>query len=502
MKNCNFFLLIFILLGLLNFAGCDPDDIPDDIRPLAEEGGFEPGSGEIGADGRPLGWGEDTHGKNASPNYKFLFDHNEVLRLDIVIAPSDWQAMMDDMLENFGAFGVMDNFGTSSFSELMEFLFFGAEENPVYVPCDLVFKGNTWHHVGIRFKGNSSLRRAWKSGSYKLPLRLTFDKLEDDFPEIKDQRFYGFKKLGLTNNASDNSLIREKVASEVYRAAGIPVYRDAFCRLFIDYGEGKKYFGLYTLQEIPAKPMLKSVFIEADGNLYKPSGNSASFNSWNPEDFDKETNKDEADFSDVHELYTVLQSDRRNEAAFKQRLEKIFDVDGFLHYLAVNQVMCNWDTYGNVPHNYFLYHDPGDDLLHWIPVDFNFSLATVGFMPVLSLELSPTEVNRRWPLIRYLMDIDDYHAKYVYYVQKTIDEVFYPQRMQAIIAESYQLVRPYVVGNYGEVQPYSSLARPSDFDDAFTYLNTHVKDRYEAAQEFVQKYQQQLTLPGDPSSNR
>lgn len=494
MKIDRYFLSFLIIFATLNFFGCER---PDDIQPPPEEGIFEPGNGEIGEDGHPVGWEEDTHSKKADPNYELLFDHNEVLRLDIAIAPSDWRAMLDDMTEKFGRFGSPFGFGSNFDFSSGEWWNLGGDENPIYVPCNLVFREKTWYHVGIRFKGNASLRTTWQSGSYKLPLRFNFDKFEDEYPEIKNQRFYGFDKLSLASSATDDSLIREKVTNEIFRTAGVPVGRDNYCRVFIDYGEGKKYFGLYTLQEIPAKPMLKSIFTDDDGNLYKPDGNGASFRIWEQDAFDKETNEDEADFGDVRELYDVLHSDRTDEAAFRAGLENIFDVDGFLHYLAINQVISNWDTYGNLPHNYYLYHDPGDDLIHWIPWDFNMSLTTIGVMPALSLELGPGEVNQRWPLIRYLLDIPDYHARYVFYVQKTIEEVFYPERMQTIFDNAYELVSPYVLGEYGEVNRYSNLNYLSDFDTAFSRLDTHVENRYQAARRFVQKYQSELDSPDD-----
>lgn len=491
MKIHHYFLSVLLIFGALFFSGCVPEDKPDDVLP-AEEAVLEPGNIEIGEDGHPMGWAEATHGKNAEANYKLLFDHDDVLRLDIVISPLDWQAMLDDMIQQFGSFGAVGGRTSQSTHNPLEFWDFTGDRNPIYIPCTLVFQGKTWHHVGIRFKGNSSLYYTWKKGSYKMSLRLTFDEFEDEYPEIKNQRFYGFKKLGLANNYLDDAIIREKVTNELFRAAGIPVARDAFCRVYIDYGIGKKYFGLYTLQELPDKPMLKSTFIEDDGNLYKPDGSSASFSSWNPKDFDKETNEKEADFSDVRELYDILHSDRGDEAAFRARLESAFNVDGFLHYLAVNQVVCNWDTYGNTPHNYYLYHDPGDDLLHWIPWDFNYALETVGLMTALSLELGPLEVRQNWPLIRYLLDIPDYHARYVFYVKKTIDEIFYPKRMQTILDETYSKIRPYVIGEYGETRPYSNLSNASTFDRAFKILSTHMQKRFQAAQRFVEKYENEL----------
>lgn len=489
------FCVISILL-LLNLVAvsCDPDNRFSDQQPPQEEGIFEPGSGEIGQDGRPVGWTDETHGKKADPNYELAFGDSdrEVLRVDIVIAPSDWQVMMDDLTEKLGTFGsVFGGFNPSAFDPSDPWNMTG--DNPIYVPCDLVFKGITWYHVGIRFKGNSSLQRAWQQGSYKMSLRFNMDKFEDDFPEIKNQRFYGFDKLSLVSSNLDDSLIREKVAGDIYRDMGVAVAKTAFCRVFIDYGEGKKYFGLYTLQEIPAKPMLKTRFIDDDGNLYKPDGIAASFATWNENAFDKETNEYDADFSDVRELYDILHSDRTDEVAFRSKIESAFDVDGFLLYLAVNQVICNWDTYGRIAHNYYIYHDPGDDLIHWIPWDFTAALwpPAQSSMPPLSLELGPREAGDNWPLIRYLIDIPDYRDRYVSYVKKTIDERFYPERMQAIFAAAKELIAPYVTGTYGEVLGYTNLRRKSDFENQFSMLDTHVENRFARATEFVNNYQPQ-----------
>lgn len=487
-------LLLIVLLGsLVMFAGCVPDDSFGHEQPPAEEGVFEPGTGEIDEDGHPVGWTDATHGKKADPNYELLFgkSDSEVLRLDLVIAPSDWQAMMDDLEEKLGPFGRYGCGGPMPVPDSGAPWDMTGGENPIYVPCNLVFKGITWYHVGIRFKGNSSLTTAWQTGSYKMSMRFNMDKFEDDYPEIKNQRFHGFDNLALASSNLDESLIREKVAGDIYRDMGVPVARTAYCRVFIDYGQGKKYFGLYTLQEVPAKPMLESRFIDSSGNLYKPDGIGASFSSWNEAAFDKETNEDEADFSDVHALYDTLHMDRSDEAAFRASLESIFDVDGFLLYLAVNQVISNWDTYGRIAHNYYLYNDPGDGLLHWIPWDFTAAMhaGLNSYMPPLSLELTKLEVGNLWPLIRYLMDIPDYHAKYVANVKRTIEERFYPERMEAIFASAKALIEPYVTGTYAEVAGYTNLGNKSQFSDEYDKLNAHVETRYATAVQFINRHQ-------------
>src|SRR5690606_8295580 len=98
----------------------------------------------------------------------------------------------------------------------------------------------------MRFKGDSSLIRSRGGGSLKLGFKLNFDKFEDDYPEIENQRFFGFKELSFSNNWSDASFLREKVTADIFREAGVPSAHTAFYAIYVDYGDGPIYFGLYT----------------------------------------------------------------------------------------------------------------------------------------------------------------------------------------------------------------------------------------------------------------
>lgn len=346
-----------------------------------------------------------------------------------------------------------------------------------------MYRGKQWHHAGIRFKGNSSLTSTWGSGSYKLPFRFDFDEFEETYPEIRNQRFFGFQQLSLSSGFPDDSLIREKVVGDIFRIAGVPAPRTAFYRLYIDHGDGPLYFGLYTMVEIPAKPMLETQFSGAGGNLYKPEGTGATFASFDEASFDKETNKDEADFSDVRALYNALHASRGNAESWRVGLEAALNVPGFIRWLAVNTVIQNWDTYGKMSHNYFLYNDPATGLLNWIPWDNNMALSSSQMGGALSLAL--TEAGSGWPLIRYLMDDAAYHEMYLADILSTVTTTFNPERMQPIYAAAHQLIRPYVVGDEGEKASYTLLKGAEAFDAALTTLNSHVEGRYSDAMSFV-----------------
>ena len=376
---------------------------------------------------------------------------------------------------------------------------FGGGANPMYVPCTVEFEGNTWWYVGVRYKGQSSLTSTWSAGVGKLPLRFDFDEFEDDHPEVDDQRFYGFKELSLASNWSDSSYLREKVAHDIFREAGVPAPRTAFYRVYIDFGEGATYFGLYTMTEVPDDPMLLDQFGNDDGNLYKPTSNWVTFDE---DGFDKETNQDDEDWSDVEAAIDALHADRSDGEAWRAGLEAVFDVDGFLRWLAVNTVIQNWDTYGNMAQNYYLYGNPDDDgRLHWIPWDNNMALmdGTGGTTGADSpggdrgfggmgrtLSLSLDEVDDSWPLIRYLADDPVYWAAYVEYVQETVQDAFAVDATQERYQAAHDLIAPYVVGDEGELSDYTLLSGSEEFEAGLAYLLDHVVERNQAVQEFLE----------------
>ena len=122
--------------------------------------------------------------------------------------------------------------------------------------------------------------------------------------------------------------------------------------------------------EVVDDTVIEEQFESDDGNCYKPEGPSASFaaTGLNLADFDKKTN-DDGDWSDIEALYDILHSSQRTSdpQSWRTSLQNVFDVDIFLRWLAVNITIQNWDTYGRMTHNYYLYNNPKNSLLTWIP---------------------------------------------------------------------------------------------------------------------------------------
>lgn len=409
--------------------------------------------------GRPAGWTEDTHHKSADGDYETVFPEDSVNRMDITISPADFETME----RNLDTLNIMST------------------ENPVYVPATINFNGLTWWHVGVRYKGQSTLFIPKQEGKHKYPFHINFDKLEDDYPEIDDQRFYGFKELLVSNNWFDSSLLRDKVCADILRDGGTPTARGSYWRIYVDTGSGLNYWGLYTMFEDPSDLLLETQFTNPDGNLYKSDGQGGDFRTFTETAFTKKTNEDEADFSDIRSMIDSLNAPRNNAASWRAGLEATFDTHLFMRWLAVNTSIVNWDTYGWVTKNYYLYQDLDDNgRLKWIPWDFNLSLSESNpfniNIPIPSLSLD--EVSTNWPLITFLMDDQVYRDLYHQEMAAALDGCFNETAVKNKINRLHNLIRPYVVGAEGERNGYTYLTNgASEFDQALTELLNHITSR-------------------------
>jgi len=420
---------------------------------------------------RPDGWTVESHCSKVPPAYDMLFRDDVVHRFDFIIEPDDYARSLEDLsdkLSGGGPPGSEDN-----------------QEDPIFIPVTMKFGDLEWTKVGMRYKGNSSLRSAYQSGIRKLAIRLNFELFEDVYPETMNQRFYGFEKMTFSNAFKDSSLIRDKVAADIFRNAGVPVARGAFARIYVDYGEGPVYFGLYTMIEDPSDKMLDEQFGNEDGNLYKPEGDAAKLGFFDEKDFDNKTNWENPDYTDVINFIDALNSDRSNAEFWKSNLEAVFNVEGFLRVLAVNQAMVNWDSYGFMSHNYYIYQNLDDNgRLHWFPWDLNEAMINKSPGGIDASSVLLEEITAEWPLIRYLLDDSEYLSKYKSELEAVLDGGFAIDTVHNMMDRYHELIESYVIGPDGERQPYTFLKSDSEFADSLTdgkdSLKNHVEDRQKA----------------------
>jgi hypothetical protein len=419
---------------------------------------------------RPEGWGEATH-CDVEPDYEAVFGGNIVRRIDIVMEPGVHESMMEDLAT------ILSGGGPGSEA---------ADVDPMWVPVELGFDGSTWWQVGMRYKGHSSLRSSWQSGVRKLGFRLNFEQYENRHPELENQRFYGFEKLTFAPGFRDPSYVRDALAVEIFRGLGIPAAQLAFYEIHVDLGDGSDpvCWGLYTTIEDPSDAMMQTVFADDSGNLYKPEEGCADWTCFDATNFEKKRSvEDIGDFSDVEAAIDALHADRSDADTWRSNLEAVFDVPSFLRWLAINTTMGNWDSYGQMPHNYYLYGDPTDGgRLTWLPWDHNEALQD-GFHPTLSILLD--EVGESWPLIRYLLDDPVYAEVYRDELVRTLDGSFSVDILSERASALQALIRPHVEA---EEAPYSQLPSMEVFEESVSGpdgLIEYIQSRHDLVQQVL-----------------
>ena len=480
---------------------------------------------------RPAGWGDLSHDNSAEPDYDTVFGLDRVHTLTLTLAATDHAAMYAELETLTGtAFGEMgggpggDGGGdgppdeaeveaaraacadkaageacetemdgavvSGTCTEMMGELLCLPEGGPgggegaatellsgtpSYVEATVTMDGLTWCGVGMRYKGNATLSQGWSAGVGKLPFRLEMDQYEDSRPELLNQRFYGFKELTFGSGMGDDTLLREVLAAELLADRGVPVARSAFYQVRLDVGEGPVVMGLYTLTEDPSDAMMDRVYGDDSGNLYKPDGDCADLTCFDEASFEKKSNEDEGDWSDVIALQAALLADRSDAAAWRAGLEATLDVEAYLRWLAVNSAMENWDTYGYLGHNFYLYGRPDDNgRLAWVPWDHNLSLQE-GLQGEGDVMLS--DVGADWPLIRLLLDDAVYAARYKELLAEAVQGAFEAESFSPRVTELAALVSPYLFGDAGEVEGYTFLTSEADWERAQSNLLDHMADR-------------------------
>jgi spore coat protein H len=456
-------------------------------------------------------WTTATHSNDGTPDYNVVFPQDKVNTLELTIRKTAWDSLKTNMKTIYSGaeFGQYNDLSQVPMETLLKWgLLDGGlkvvDQNAMYLNVKMTYNGKVWNNIGYRVKGNGSLLVGWITGNYKLPFHLKMDKFEDKFPAIKDQRFYGFKDLTFAPGFGDRSLIRDKVANDIFIEAGVNAPKTAFYKLYIDFGEGKKYCGVYTCVESIDDSMVKTQFGESKGNIYKPE---SYFERYDNTQMFKKNNEVAGDFEDVKAFITALNAPIRktNVPLWKTNLENTFNVDHFLKWLAVTNVILSTDAYGTAPHNHYLYNSPTKKLT-WIPWDQNDALKNTdydGIPPDMGgggppmggggqppadrdeLTIPLEKVTAKFPLIRYLADDPIYFAKYKQYVKDFTNNVFTTAKMNALFEKNTNLIAPFVNGTEKEVYPYSQMKNSSEFTQGLPYLKDIVIKQNQAVKEFL-----------------
>lgn len=388
-----------------------------------------------------------------------LFDHEQIISVDIIMDEDDWQDMLDNA---------------------------ASEE---YYKCDAVINGTTFYSVGIRPKGNTSLSSIVNDPTTdRYSFKLEFDKY------IEGQTCFGLDKLVLNNNYADATNMKEAIAYDMFAYLGADSSLYNYARISVN-GE---YWGVYLALEAVEDSFLLRNYGTQTGSLYKPDsmemggggGGGKKTNDFTP----PENNSDDGEFPSPPEApdnagqpaesagtseSSDMADDRRrggapgdfggggsfggfggsggsdlnytdddtdsysdiwdgevtsaSEASHKRvikalkaaaegsDLEAYLDLDNLLRYMAAHEFVVNLDSLsGNMAHNYYLYESGGT--INIIPWDYNLSFggmngtASSTVNDAIDTPFSGTE------FFNAILENEEYLAKYHEYLRILCEE--------------------------------------------------------------------------------
>ena len=243
-------------------------------------------------------------------------------------------------------------------SELTDF-----DNTDVEIPANLTVDGKTYKDVGVRVRGQSSSR---VGVGYKRPLNVSIDFTEED------QRLDGYKTLNLHNANGDPSMIRAILYLIIAREY-LPAAKANLVRVVIN-GES---WGIYQNSQQVNKEFIDEWYDTRKGARWKAPGSpqgqaSLAYLGDDPEAYKKiyeiKSKDSEKSWKALINLCKALTE--TPAADLPAALKPIFDVDGALKFLALENALINSDGYWTRTSDYNLYQDT-KGMFHIIPHDVN-----------------------------------------------------------------------------------------------------------------------------------
>tara|TARA_B110000495_G_scaffold134354_1_gene117567 strand:- start:997 stop:2352 length:1356 start_codon:yes stop_codon:yes gene_type:complete len=317
--------------------------------------------------------------------WKSVYEDNHVLQIEMKVSRESWDSMQPQRGKN-----AREN----------ERLDFANEFN--YAKVEITIDGQPFPDAGLRFKGNSSYR--FSRGSLKKPFKIDTNRF------IKGQKLHGRTKLNLSNAFLDSAFMKEKLAYELYQAAGLPSPQTGWANVVLSV-EGiaeKKPLGIYVVIEQMDERYLKEN-LKGDPQqsiLAKPE----SLDDWeylgkNPDAYQRYNLKigktNTPTIQRFMETMRLIQT--ASDREFAEKIQDYVDLENFAGYLAATSLLANIDSYIGMPHNYYLLLNNPQDKLKLLPWDVNeaFGTFTLG-RP--AEQLANWEINRPWIARRKLLE--------------------------------------------------------------------------------------------------
>ncbi len=246
----------------------------------------------------------------------------------------------------------------------------------VYVRGALRFGTERVADIGVRIKGEGSLRTLDEKAAFKLKF--------DEF--VSKQGFHGLRRMTLNNMVEDPSFLAERLAYHFYRELGLPAPRCNHAVLYVN----DELFGVYANIETEDKTFLRRWFQSDDGNLYEEG--QVDFDTGSETKFDLETNEEANDRSDMVALIAAITGAKAE--TYLEDVGTQMDMTHWLSFTAAEAAVNQWDMYSYTvfyPNNFRIYRDPTKQKFVMLPWGMDMSMKPYrdsGKPHIMPLELS------------------------------------------------------------------------------------------------------------------
>lgn len=250
-----------------------------------------------------------------------------------------------------------------------------------WIEATVTIDGTTYPSAGIRLKGNSSLRgldgdrggpgaEISADAPADLPWLIKLDKY------IDDQNHDGIHDFVVRSNNSETAL-NEAVALDLLEASGL-ASQDAMAVRFSINGSDQV---LRLVIEHPDDVWMADT-LDASGALYKAdSTGDYSYRGDEPDAyddvFDQEAGEDNADLTPLIEFLDFINNS--DQSTFEAEIGDWLDVDAFATYLAMQDIVQNFDDIDGPGNNSYLYYDTETEQFTVVPWDYNLAFGDAGF---------------------------------------------------------------------------------------------------------------------------
>ncbi|MCC6855653.1 MAG: CotH kinase family protein [Microbacteriaceae bacterium] len=236
----------------------------------------------------------------------------------------------------------------------------------VWVSATVVIDGVAFENVGIKLKGNSSLRTI-SSGDdpATMPWIIRLDKFVDG------QNYEGETQLVVRANSTETAL-NEAVALELLSAAGLASEEAVASRFTVNGGDTQ----LRLVIQNPDDDWDADAF-GTEGLLYKAeSGGDYTYRGEDPASY-TDIFEQEAGDDNLQPLIDFLKFiNESDDATFAADLSQYLDVNAFATYLAYQDLVDNFDDIDGPGNNSYLHYDEATGVMTVVNWDLNLAFGT------------------------------------------------------------------------------------------------------------------------------